>query len=224
MQATCGEGHAAPAAGCQCGIHAWHPRPASARRVLASRFELPGIVEADGAVEVHADGFRAERARPYAFVRLPGRNPFLIGRIAASYGAEILDLRHPKELLAVCRERNLGLQEPVVEALLGKVTGSTRCTTNPALVDEIIGTPALARSRRSPWNLARLKRCGQCLLFPDRGAADRTDESGDAPSQALADHGRLDACSPPRSPSSPAPVNRGSTASQPQSRPVSSSR
>jgi hypothetical protein len=32
--------------------------------VLASRFELPGIIEADGAVEVHADGFRAERARP----------------------------------------------------------------------------------------------------------------------------------------------------------------
>jgi hypothetical protein len=119
MQAICGEGHAAPASGCQCGIHAWHPRRASARRVLASRFELPGIVEADGAVEVHADGFRAERARPYAFVRLPGRNPFLIDRIAASYGAEILDLRHPKELLAVCRERNLGLQEPVVEALLG---------------------------------------------------------------------------------------------------------
>jgi len=130
MQAICGEGHAAPASGCQCGIHAWHPRRASARRVLASRFELPGIVEADGAVEVHADGFRAERARPYAFVRLPGRNRLLIGRIAASYGAEILDLRHPKELLAVCRERNLGLQEPVVEALLGKVTGSTRCTTN----------------------------------------------------------------------------------------------
>jgi hypothetical protein len=119
MQARCAEGHPAPASGCQCGIHAWHPRPTSARRVLASRFELPGIVEADGAVEVHADGFRAERARPYAFVRLPGRNPFLIGRIAASYGAEILDLRHPKELLAVCRKRNLGLQEPVVEALLG---------------------------------------------------------------------------------------------------------
>jgi hypothetical protein len=52
-------------------------------------------------------------------VRLPGRNPLLIGRIAASHGAEILVLRHPKELLAVCRERNLGLQEPVVEALLG---------------------------------------------------------------------------------------------------------
>ena len=119
IEATCGEGHAAPAADCLCGIHAWHPRRASARRVLRSRFDLPGIVEADGAVEVHEDGFRAERARPYAFVRLPGRNPFLIDRLAAAYGAEILDLRRPEELLAVCRERRLGLQEPVVEELLG---------------------------------------------------------------------------------------------------------
>jgi hypothetical protein len=119
LEAMCGEGHAAPAAACRCGIHAWHPRPASARRVLASRFELPGIVEADGVVEVHEDGFRAERARPYAFVRLPGRNPFLIERLGAAYGVEILDLRRPAELLAVCRERGLGLHEPVVTELLG---------------------------------------------------------------------------------------------------------
>jgi hypothetical protein len=119
LEATCAEAHAAPAADCRCGIHAWHPRRASARRILRSRFDLPGIVEADGAVEVHEDGFRAERARPYAFVRLPGRNPFLIDRLAAAYGAEVLDLRRPEELLAVCRERRLGLQEPVVEELLG---------------------------------------------------------------------------------------------------------
>jgi hypothetical protein len=119
VQATCEHGHAAPGAGCVCGIHAWHPRPAFARRVLSCRFELPGIVEADGAVEVHEDGFRAERARPYAFVRLPGRNPYVIERLAAAYGAEILDLRRPEELLAVCRERALGLQTAVVEGLLG---------------------------------------------------------------------------------------------------------
>jgi hypothetical protein len=122
LQATCPEGHAAPAAGCRCGIHAWHPRPATARRVLASRFDLPGIVEVEGAVELHEDGFRAERARPYAFVRLPGRNPFVIDRLAATYGAEILDLRRAEELLAVCRERNLGLQQSVVERQLGPDT------------------------------------------------------------------------------------------------------
>jgi hypothetical protein len=118
-RATCDADHRAPAPGCRCGIHAWHPRRAFARRILASRFEVPGIVEADGLVEVHEDGFRAERARPYAFVRLPGRNPFLIERLSAAYGAEILDLRRPDELLAVCAERNLGLQESVVDDLLG---------------------------------------------------------------------------------------------------------
>ena len=120
----------APAAGCGCGIHAWHPRRASARRILRSRFDLPGIVEADGAVEVHEEGFRAQRARPYAFVRLPGRNPFLIERLAAAYGAEVLDLRRPEELLAVCRERGLGLQEPVVEELIGR-RGDRRAPPRP---------------------------------------------------------------------------------------------
>jgi hypothetical protein len=119
LQATCAAGHHAPAAGCRCGIHAWHPRAKHARRVLACRFELPGIVEAGGAVELHEDGFRAERARPYAFVRLPGRNPYLIERLAAAYGAQVLDVRRPQELLDVCRERGLGLAEPVVHALLG---------------------------------------------------------------------------------------------------------
>jgi hypothetical protein len=119
VEATCGEGHHAPAAGCHCGIHAWHPRPASARTVLASRFDLPGIVEADGDVEVHEEGFRAQRGRPYAFIRLPGRNPYLIERLGARYGAEILDVRRPEDLLAICRERGLGLPEPVVVDLVG---------------------------------------------------------------------------------------------------------
>jgi hypothetical protein len=126
LQASCDEGHDAPSAGCRCGLHAWHPRPAFARRVLASRFDLPGIVEAVGRVEVHEDGFRAQRARPYAFVRLPGRNPYLIERLGAAYGAEILDLRRPDELLAVCTERHLGLPPAVVEELLGPETLAER--------------------------------------------------------------------------------------------------
>jgi hypothetical protein len=119
VEATCIEGHHAPAAGCHCGIHAWHPRPASARKVLASRFDLPGIVEVDGDVEVHDEGFRAQRGRPYAFVRLPGRNPYLIERLGARYGVEVLDVRRPEDLLAICRERGLGMPEPVVVELVG---------------------------------------------------------------------------------------------------------
>jgi hypothetical protein len=119
MRAACATGHSAPAPDCDCGVHAWHPRRESARSVMRVRGMVPGVMEAQGPVEVHEDGFRAERARPYAFVRLPGRNPYLIERLAAAYSAEILDLRRPEELVAVCRERRLGLQEPVVEELLG---------------------------------------------------------------------------------------------------------
>jgi hypothetical protein len=126
LAATCDAGHPAPAPGCRCGIHAWHPRPASARRILAPRFELPGIVEGDGTVEVHEEGFRAERARPYAFVRLPGRNPSLIERLATAYGAEVLDVRRPRELLDACQARGLGLYESVVEDILGEETLTER--------------------------------------------------------------------------------------------------
>lgn len=119
VKARCEHGHRAPALGCRCGIHAWHPRRRAARRVLAGRFELPGIVEAQGAVEVHVDGFRAERARPFAFIRLPNRNPYLIDRLGDAYGAEVVVLRRVGELLELCRERGLGLDEPVVEELLG---------------------------------------------------------------------------------------------------------
>jgi hypothetical protein len=112
-------GHAAPAAGCGCGIHAWHPTPRSARRVLAARRELPGIVEARGALEVHGDGFRAERARPHAFALLPGRNAALVGRLADAYGARVLEVRGAGDLLAFCEAENLGLGARAVEELLG---------------------------------------------------------------------------------------------------------
>src|SRR5688500_16594146 len=68
LEAVCPEGHSAPAPQCSCGVHAWHPRARAARRILAGRGEVPGIVEASGAIEVHEDGFRAQRARPYALV------------------------------------------------------------------------------------------------------------------------------------------------------------
>jgi hypothetical protein len=121
LHATCGRtpDHAAPVAGCQCGVHAWHPSPATARRVLAGRGDVAGVVEADGAVEVHADGFRAERARPYALVVTPGRNARLIGRLAGVHGAQVAEVRGPHELVQWCRERELGLPPSVVAELIG---------------------------------------------------------------------------------------------------------
>lgn len=120
LRATC-EDHAAPAAGCDCGIHAWHPRRASARRVLATSREVPGIVEADGAAEVHEEGFRAERGRPYALVIAPGRNAEQVRRLAREYAVEVVEVSGPGDLLAWCAERGLGLSEAVVRDLVGPV-------------------------------------------------------------------------------------------------------
>jgi hypothetical protein len=121
LEATCARTpeHAAPVRGCGCGIHAWHPARRSARRIFAGRREIPGVVEARGAIEVHDDGFRAERARPYALALAPGRNAELMRRLAAAYGVQVVDVGGPDDLLAWCRSHGLGLDESVVATLLG---------------------------------------------------------------------------------------------------------
>jgi hypothetical protein len=119
LHANCPTGHAAPTAGCDCGVHAWHPRRSSARDVLAPRATVAGIMEAQGPAEVHEEGFRAERARPCALVLTPRSNAKLIGRLAARYDAEVIEVCGPSELLAWCREHRLGLDEDVVAGLLG---------------------------------------------------------------------------------------------------------
>jgi hypothetical protein len=121
LTATCMRhpGHSAPAAGCECGIHAWHPARRSARRVLAIRREVPGVVEAGGAIEVHRDGFRAERARPLALMVAPRANAALAGRLASAYDAELVPVEGPDAVLAWCRARGVGLEPAVVDELLG---------------------------------------------------------------------------------------------------------
>ena len=124
LHAECPKGHVAPAPDCECGVHAWHPRRGSARDVLAPRGTVAGIVEAQGAIEVHEDGFRAARARSYAFFITPGSNAALIRRLADRYGASVVEIRGPRELLAYCREHDIGMEEGVVAELLG--TGDLR--------------------------------------------------------------------------------------------------
>jgi hypothetical protein len=123
LRATCTRepAHTAPAHDCVCGIHAFHPDARSARRVLASRRDVAGVVECSGAVELHVEGFRAERGRPHALALTPLRNAGLIGRLAAAYDAEVADVRGASDLLDWCRERRLGLGAPVVAQLLGPV-------------------------------------------------------------------------------------------------------
>ena len=119
LAAKCPMGHGAPAAGCDCGAHAWHPRRRSAREVLAVRAAVAGIVEAQGAIEVHEEGFRAAKARPYALIATPRSNTALIDRLAERYGTPVVEVTGPKALLAWCRERNIGMSDDVVADLLG---------------------------------------------------------------------------------------------------------
>jgi hypothetical protein len=126
LEAQCPRGHAPPARDCDCGVHGWHPRSRSARRVMGSRGRIAGVVEATGAIELYADGFRAERARPHALVLDAGRNPSVVRRLAAAYDVPLIEARRPGELLEWCRARGLGLDEPVVAGLLGEAAIEAR--------------------------------------------------------------------------------------------------
>ena len=121
LSAACARGirHTAPAPGCECGIHAWHPRRRSARRVLAPRRQVAGVVEARGAIELHRDGFRAEQARPFALFLVPWGNAAVAGRLASAYSAELVPAGGPSDVLAWCSARGLGLEPDVVDGLLG---------------------------------------------------------------------------------------------------------
>jgi hypothetical protein len=119
LHASCPTGHTAPAPECDCGAHAWHPRRRSVRDVLAPRGTVAGIVEAQGAIEVHEDGIRAARARPHALLVTPGCNKAMIRRLADRYGAALVEVRGPRALLAHCQEHDIGMGEDVVADLLG---------------------------------------------------------------------------------------------------------
>jgi hypothetical protein len=119
LEASCDKGHAAPGRDCDCGVHALHPRRRSARRVMGSRRHVAGVVEATGAIELYEDGFRAERARPYALLDAPWRSPDVTRRLAAAHDAQLIEARRPADLVEWCRARGLGLDEPVVAGLLG---------------------------------------------------------------------------------------------------------
>jgi hypothetical protein len=119
LEASCAKGHSAPVPDCGCGVHAWHPRPRAARRILAARREVPGIVEATGAIEVHEDGFRAARARPYALFLPPGRNAALARRLGEAYDVPVVEVDGPDAVLSWCEKHGLGLGARVVADLLG---------------------------------------------------------------------------------------------------------
>jgi hypothetical protein len=83
---------------------------------------VAGVVEAWGRVELHAEGFRAEYARPVALLLPDGCQESdygaLVGRLADRYGARMLCFSDPTGLVAHCKHRNLGLAEETVRSLL----------------------------------------------------------------------------------------------------------
>lgn len=128
LTAACerGGGHEAPAAGCTCGIYAWHPRPSSAETLFSECSRggtaVAGVVVAWGAVEVHRTGFRAQHARPLAFFvesrranRGYGRR---VRRLAQRHAAEVVAVTGPADLYDYCVHRGMGLREGAVEELL----------------------------------------------------------------------------------------------------------
>ena len=74
MTATCqlGAQHEAPAADCSCGIYAWHPHRPRPRRcspsARAAVTSWPGSSPRGARSRCTAGGFRAQHARPVAFV------------------------------------------------------------------------------------------------------------------------------------------------------------
>jgi hypothetical protein len=121
LTAACGvtPEHAAPAPGCNCGLHAWHPRPGTARRLLGSRGTVPGVMVAWGTIEVHEDGLRAQHARPHTFFAAPRANRALLDRLAARYGVPVVTVDGAHDVLEHCRRLGLGLDPAVVAELLG---------------------------------------------------------------------------------------------------------
>jgi hypothetical protein len=126
-----GEGHPAPAGECACGLYALHPHTLE---TTASFFSFPGyhrgalwiagLVEAWGRIEVHAEGFRAQYARPIALLAmgLPRHGEYhrLAAEAAAAYRVELLQLESPAQVAAHCREHDLGLSREVVRSLVSE--------------------------------------------------------------------------------------------------------
>ena len=105
--------HVPPGADCGCGLHGFHPWSPLAQRALGAAEErdglqhVAGIIEAWGNLEIHADGFRAEQARPVAFFLPAGAGPVDRARVyslAGAYGARVVELPEGVELRGAVAE------------------------------------------------------------------------------------------------------------------------
>ena len=131
-------GEPTPAGSCSCGLYAYNVNRASAeeleaeywgRNALANPHDpervqligVAGIIEAEGRIELHLDGFRAERARPHALIvgaDWPAESRREVERLARACRAGVLELADSRELLEYCRAQGGALGPESVDALL----------------------------------------------------------------------------------------------------------
>ncbi len=114
------------ASGCMRSARSGHVAPAPGLRLRRARVAPAPRVGARGAGGTRRrrrassrrrarsrstrTGSARPRARPYALVVTPGSNAALIRRLAERYGARWSRSAGPRELLAYCRERSIGME------------------------------------------------------------------------------------------------------------------
>lgn len=148
-----GAPHPAPGAGCSCGIYAWHPSNAVDAMaiepgLLCGEGSLPtnvtGVIEAWGRVEVHADGFRAEHARPvtlFAEADAPAERRRMIECLAKAYRATVVEVEDGAGLAARVDDLPHGIDPAGVEEL---VAPRVELTLKPSASGHMSGRKAIA--------------------------------------------------------------------------------
>lgn len=128
-EARCGmvpsAGHSAPEATCECGLYAYHPWSAEGGSVATTaecdEYRVAGVVEAWGKVELHGEGFRAQFARPVAFLKpangWPGSQRAL-ERLSRKSGAELIDPAQGGSIAGWVTGRNAAFDRHLVTQLL----------------------------------------------------------------------------------------------------------
>jgi hypothetical protein len=91
--------------------------------VASGEFDVAGIVEAWGVVQVHSEGFRAQYARPTALALVgdPWKSEYgqLVAKLADTHRAEVIELGEISGLAEHCEHAGFGLSRRTVTELLG---------------------------------------------------------------------------------------------------------
>lgn len=125
---------AAPAVNCDCGLYAHHPWARSAwedydllRGCSPGDDWILGVVEAWGHLEVHADGFRAQKARPVLLIGATEVDPGsrdLLRRMGEEYRCDWMAVESLDELEDLMAEIDGGLDRGLVEELVSSIPRS----------------------------------------------------------------------------------------------------